>query len=94
LNGWIEKFAKRNGLSIRRRSNLKQLSFVQKLPAIRAFYRRFLAILKEGTPVDPVWGNYPLQFRANIDQVPCAFLLGKGKTEENYVHLYIYLHLK
>ena len=76
---WTYRFTRRNNISWRRKSNLKQKSLWEKLPDIQRFHKELLHLLKS-LITDEVYGRYPLSHRHNVDQVPCAFLLGSAYT--------------
>ena len=78
--GWLYRFTRRNRISWRRKTNIKQKAPFDKLAEVRRFHREFLAFLKTGENLDETYGRFPLENRFNVDQVPCAFLLGMDYT--------------
>ena len=73
-SGWLRRFARRNKLTPRSKTNVKLEPLSVRLPSIRHFHRGLRKLLKtpisEDIPLDPVWGRYTPDLRFNMDQVP------------------------
>jgi len=72
---WLQNFARRFGISWRRKSNTKAEPVEVRLPKIRRWHARLRRRLKRrgkqsGTTLHPKWGRWLPRNRLAIDQVP------------------------
>jgi hypothetical protein len=88
---WRQRFRKRYGYSLRRVSNLKRHSVLERLPNILRWHQKYRMMLSDDTDVltpdgvrqwDIVFGRFPLTHRWNFDQVPLA--VGPGLRHGPY----------
>ena len=77
---WARKFMTRNRFSIRKKTNSKKYSVVERMPLLASWTRRFRAKLNEGPPQCDVYGQFDLHHRFNVDQVPLPFVVEKNYT--------------
>lgn len=83
---WLRNFARRFGMSLRRKSNSKAEPIAVRLPKIKRWHarlrRRLKRVGRSGT-VDPVWGRWLPRNRLAVDQVPCNLRAGGDRTYED-----------
>ena len=84
--GWFYMFLKRNNLSLRKKTNSKKASVVEKRPDIQRFHSKLCLVLGTGTNVHPKWGCFLPKNRWNVDQVPMPFSCVPGETYEDKKH--------
>ena len=66
---WLLHFARRFGISLRRKSNAKAEPVEVRLPKIKRWHARLRRRLKRGRAVDPVYGRWLPRNRLSHDQV-------------------------
>jgi len=76
--GWFDRMRYRLKIATRAKTNCKQRSALERIPAIKHWYARYREMLK--TPLNrsmkmhPIWGRFPPHLRFNCDQVSCICL--------------------
>ena len=81
--GWLWRFARRFGVSLRRINNHKHQHVSVRLPRIKRWHARLRRRLSKGHNLDPVWGRWLPKNRLSIDQVPCNLREGSKCTYED-----------
>ena len=66
---WLRQFARRFGISLRRKSNAKAEPVEMRLPKIKRWHARLRRRLKRGGAVHPVYGRWLPRNRLSHDQV-------------------------
>lgn len=66
---WLIQFARRFGISLRRKSNAKAEPVEVRLPKIKRWHARLRRRLKRGDTIDPVYGRWLPRNRLSHDQV-------------------------
>ena len=85
---WLRNFARRFGMSLRRKSNSKAEPVEARLPKIRRWHARLRRRLKRDgkltrTTLHPKWGRWLPGCRFAIDQVPMNLRCGDGRTYDD-----------
>jgi hypothetical protein len=85
--GWQTRFCHRNKISRRRKTNSKELSVSDRLPALTRFLRNLFEMLVQNrldtaAQFDAVYGRFPIKCRGNFDQVPLSFCMDFDYTLE------------
>lgn len=84
--GWRIRFAARNKMAIRKKSNSRSQSVEFRLPSLRAYHlaTRKMLIVEDVAQRKPQyslkWGRFPDNARMNVDQVPLAFVSDMSTT--------------
>ena len=83
---WRRRFAKRHIISVQKRTNKKRLTLAEVVPALQQWHKGVAAMVASkpdpARTVDPVYGRFPPQFRLNVDQVPCPYVIKADTTYE------------
>ncbi|XP_028404065.1 tigger transposable element-derived protein 2-like [Dendronephthya gigantea] len=84
-HNWFQRFKKRHGIVLRRRTNKKKDSADDGRSTIQKFHRNLRKSLKtqrrrNRSSIDPKYGRWLPKNRYNIDQVPLAFVTGQETT--------------
>ena len=69
---WMFNFKSRYHLSLRKRSNKKNRSVAERLPAVKEFQRTLKLWGQQGN-ADPKYGRFPGRMRFNVDEVRVKF---------------------
>ena len=87
---WLQAFARRHGMRLRRKTNAKHASVAARLARCKRWHARFRRRLRRGArasapphpilPIHPKWGRWLPEDRLSIDQVPCNLREGDGRT--------------
>ena len=77
---WLQAFARRHRISLRRKTNSKHLPVEARVDKIKRWHARFRRRLKRGSNLHSKWGRWLPQDRISIDQVPCNLREGDGRT--------------
>ena len=80
---WLQAFARRHGMRLRRKTNAKHLSIEARLAQCKRWHARFrrrLGRARVPLAADPTWGRWLPEDRLSIDQVPCNLREGDGRT--------------
>ena len=80
---WLQAFARRHGMRLRRKTNAKHLSIEARLAQCKRWHARFrrrLGRARIPLAADPTWGRWLPEDRLSIDQVPCNLREGDGRT--------------
>lgn len=82
---WRGRFAFRNGISRRKKTNAKDESLEERLPRMQDWHRNLRAFLIERRPntdsqFTAQWGRFPPHLRFNVDQVGIAFIMDQEST--------------
>ena len=82
---WLRSFARRFGMSLRRKSNSRAESVLVRLPKIKRWHARLRRRLGRGPAerLDPKWGRWLPEDRLHADQVPCNLRAGDGRTYDD-----------
>ena len=82
---WLRSFARRFGMSLRRKSNSRAESVLVRLPKIKRWHARLRRRLRGGPQekLDPKWGRWLPRNRLSVDQVPCNLRAGDGRTYDD-----------
>ena len=82
---WLRSFARRFGISLRRKSNSRAESVLVRLPKIKRWHARLRRRLRRGPAeqLDPKWGRWLPRNRLAVDQVPCNLRAGDVRTYED-----------
>ena len=86
-NNWFQRFKKRHGIALRKRSNKKRCSASDGRETIQHFHRNLRKALKtrkrrNNAALDSKYGRWLPHNRYNIDQVPLPFVIDQDKTYE------------
>lgn len=86
--GWLHRFAARVNIVPRAKSNSKSHSVPERLPGFVRWMHALTAMLKEDRAdtreqFHAVWGRFPPELRANIDQMPLSFCFELSSTYEH-----------
>jgi len=84
-NNWFQRFKKRHGLVLRRRTNKKKNSADDGREIIQKFHKNFRKFLKthrrrNKSSIDPKYGRWTPGNRYNVDQVPLTFVVDHRAT--------------
>ena len=81
-SNWLAQFTRLFGMSLRRKTNKKNLSVEERLPKCKRWHTRFRRRLQGGpkAKLHPKWGRWLPEDRLSIDQVPCNLREGDGRT--------------
>lgn len=84
-NNCFQRFKKRHGLVLRRRTNKKKNSADDGREIIQNFHKNLRKSLKthrrrNGLSIDPKYGRWTPENRYNVDQVPLPFVVDQGTT--------------
>lgn len=84
-NNWFQRFKKRHGLALRRRTNKKKNSADDGREIIQKFHKNLRKSLKthrrrNKSSIDPKYGRWTPGNRYNVDQVPLPFVVDQGTT--------------
>ena len=85
-DNWFQRFQKRHGICLRRRTNKKKDAAVQGKETIQMFHRDLRKAIQskrrinKSTVVDRKYGRWLPQNRYNVDQVPLPFVVDQEKT--------------
>ena len=84
-NNWFQRFKKRHGLVLRRRTNKKKNSADDGRVIIQKFHKNFRKFLKthrrrNKSSIDPKYGRWTPGNRYNVHQVPLPFVIDQGAT--------------
>ena len=74
---WLQKFRKRQSLSVLRITNRNSLPTRDRLQSLLRFH---LALLLRARGGDPMWGQFVPQDRWSVDQIPGSFSYAGGQT--------------
>ena len=81
---WLQAFARRHRLSLRRKTNSKHMPIESRLAKCKRWHARFRRRLRRESsttaPLHETWGRWLPQDRISIDQVPCNLREGDGRT--------------
>jgi len=80
---WLQGFAQRHCLSLRRKTNSKHTPVEAKLAKCKRWHARFRRRLRQSSSVATLhktWGRWLPQDRISVDQVPCNLREGDGRT--------------
>ena len=81
---WLQAFARRHRLSLRRKTNSKHVPIEARLAKCKRWHARFRRRLRRASsttaPLHETWGRWLPQDRISIDQVPCNLREGDGRT--------------
>ena len=81
---WLQAFARRHRLSLRRKTNSKHMPIEARLAKCKRWHARFRRRLRRESsttaPLHETWGRWLPQDRISIDQVPCNLREGDGRT--------------
>jgi hypothetical protein len=81
---WLQAFARRHRLSLRRKTNSKHMPIESRLAKCKRWHARFRRRLRHESsttaPLHETWGRWLPQDRISIDQVPCNLREGDGRT--------------
>ena len=79
---WLQAFARRHRLSLRRKTNSKHMPIEARLAKCKRWHARFRRRLRcsSTTPLHKTWGRWLPEDRISIDQVPCNLREGDGRT--------------
>ena len=81
---WLQAFARRHRLSLRRKTNSKHVPIEARLAKCKRWHARFRRRLRRESsttaPLHETWGRWLPQDRISIDQVPCNLREGDGRT--------------
>jgi hypothetical protein len=80
---WLQAFARRHRLSLRRKTNSKHMPVEARLAKCKRWHARFRRRLRHSSstaPLHETWGRWLPQDRISIDQVPCNLREGDGRT--------------
>ena len=79
---WLQGFARRHHLSLRRKTNSKHEPVEARLAKCKRWHARFRRRLRgsKATVLHPKWGRWLPEDRISIDQVPCNLREGDGRT--------------
>ena len=80
---WLQAFARRHRLSLRRKTNSKHMPIEARLAKCKRWHARFRRRLRRASstaPLHETWGRWLPQDRISIDQVPCNLREGDGRT--------------
>ena len=80
---WLQAFARRHRLSLRRKTNSKHMPVEARLAKCKRWHARFRRRLRRASstaPLHETWGRWLPQDRISIDQVPCNLREGDGRT--------------
>ena len=69
---WRFKFCRRWGISLRRKTNSRK-ALSDRLPKIKRWHARLVKRLARGKQLCPIFGQWPLSHRYDVDQVPYYF---------------------
>jgi hypothetical protein len=79
---WRSAFMHRRGFSVRKKTNSKTKSVMERVPLLLAWTRRYRHRLQTGEQHGGVYGAFDLLHRFNVDQVPLPFVIGADHTVE------------
>ena len=82
-NSWFQRFKKRHGLVLRRRTDKKKNSADEGREIIQKFHKNLRKSLKthrrrNKSSIDPKYGRWTPGNRYNVDQVPLPFVVDQG----------------
>ena len=79
---WLQAFARRHHVSLRRKTNCKHMPVESRLAKCKRWHARFRRRLRHSstTPLHKTWGRWLPEDRISIDQVPCNLREGDGRT--------------
>ena len=77
---WRIGFMRREHLSIRKKTNSKQKSVLERRDLLLGWHRRFRLHMQRGVQQCSVYGRYDREHRWNVDQVPLPFVIEQGVT--------------
>jgi len=84
--GWLRRFAHRNKIVPRVKSNAKVHSVAARVPLCQQWHANFRAFLARAdipntiSQFNPKWGRFPPELRFNVDQVPFSFVVDQSRT--------------
>eukprot|EP01043_Picozoa_sp_COSAG02_P029738 COSAG02_NODE_1864_length_10606_cov_17.350148_3_plen_476_part_00 len=77
---WRRAFMRRADLTVRRKTNSKRHSVIERRELLLNWHRRFRLHLQGGEQQCPIYGRYDREHRFNVDQVPLPFVIEKNQT--------------
>ncbi len=83
---WFQRFKKRHQITLRNRTNKKNISSEDCRETIQMFHRSLRKSLKTcrqrntNAHIHPKWGRFLPENRYNVDQVPLPFVVNQGQT--------------
>jgi len=80
---WLQAFARRHRLSLRRKTNSKHVPIETRLAKCKRWHARFRRRLRRASSTSPfheTWGRWLPHDRISIDQAPCNLREGDGRT--------------
>ena len=78
--GWFTAFIRRYKIALRKKSNSKGQSVVERLPGIQQWHARLRHRLRRGKQVSKKWGRWLPECRYNVDRVPFTLADGDKRT--------------
>jgi len=87
-NRWLSKFVRRFNLSLRRKTNCKNVSITDRLEKVKRFHARLKLRIQRnsnepGRSFDNYFGRWTPEHRLNVDQVPCPLECAVEQTYDN-----------
>jgi len=71
--GWLRRFFKRRGLSMRVSTNVMPMSVKERVPQCLSFYETIQSFCAEEGKMNPTWGRFTPDHRFNADEVGVEF---------------------